>query len=108
MGERYAIGLDLGGTDLKAGLVAADGTIHQFLRRPSRTQESAEAPFEVMLEAAGELKRRAGDGPVPVGLGCPGVIDPCTGALIGGTPHLPHWNAMPLRERLSGRLGAVV
>lgn len=108
MAEAYAIGLDLGGTDLKAGLVRANGTVDHFLRRPSRTQESAGAPIEVMIEAAAELRARAG-GPVSrVGLGCPGVIEPRTGVLVGHTPHLPHWSAMPLGEELASRLGVRV
>ena len=108
MDERYAIGLDLGGTDLKAGLVCSDGTIEHFLRLPSRTQESAAAPFGVMLEAVAELRKRAG-GPVSrIGLGCPGVIEPRTGVLVGHTPHLPHWGAMPLGDELTSRLGVRV
>jgi glucokinase len=108
MAERYAIGLDLGGTDLKAGLITVGGEVREFLRRPSRTQESAEAPLEVVLEAARELRRRAGSDTQRVGLGCPGVIDPRSGAQIGATAHLPHWNGMPLGERLSASLGGRV
>lgn len=104
MPDRYAIGLDLGGTDLKAGLVTREGAVEAFTRRPSRTQESAEAPLEVVVAAAEEL-RRVGGGSAPVGLGCPGAIDPLTGSLLGTTPHLPHWNSLPLRERLVARLG---
>jgi glucokinase len=108
MGERYAIGLDLGGTDLKAGLVRPDGSIEHFLRGPSRTADSASAPIEVVIEAAEELRQHAGDAKLPVGLGCPGVIEPGSGVLVGHTPHLPHWTAMPLAERLSTRLGVPV
>jgi len=108
MAEAYAIGLDLGGTDLKAGLVRADGTVGHFLRRPSRTRESAEAPIEVVLEAAAELRRRAGDERVRIGLGCPGVIEPRTGILRGHTPHLPHWSSFALGDELSRRLGGRV
>ena len=108
MRERYAIGLDLGGTDLKAGLVTPAGEVREFLRMPSRTQESAEAPLEVVLEAARELRRRSGGDTPRVGIGCPGVIEPSTGAQIGATAHLPHWNGMPLGDRLSASLGGRV
>ncbi len=108
MPDSYAIGLDLGGTDLKAARVRADGTLEQFLRRPSRTQESADAPLEVLLEAARELGGPAGGTIGRIGLGCPGVIDPRTGALVGATPHLPHWDSFPIGERLASRLGARV
>ncbi|HEY6867133.1 MAG TPA: ROK family protein [Candidatus Eisenbacteria bacterium] len=104
MAERYAIGLDLGGTDLKAGLVTPAGTVEAFTRRPSRTHESAEAPLEVIVAAAEKLRSRAG-ARAPIGLGCPGAIEPASGALLGTTPHLPHWDSMPLRERMAERLG---
>jgi glucokinase len=33
------------------------------------------------------------------------VIDPASGALVGRTPHLPHWHSLPLRALLGERLG---
>ena len=103
---RLAIGLDLGGTELKAGLVAPDGALSAFRSWPSRARESAEAPLEVVAGAVAELRREAGAAPCVVGLGCPGVIAPGSGALVGRTPHLPHWDSLPLRERLGERLDA--
>ena len=104
----FAVGLDLGGTDLKAARIAADGTVEAFGKRPSRASESGEGPLEAVAEAVEELTRgREGD-LVGVGLGSPGVIDPESGALIGSTPHLHHWGAFPLRERLARRLGLAV
>jgi len=104
--EPFAVGLDLGGTDLKAARVLADGRIEGFGKRPSRAAESAEGPLEAMTEAVEELSRgRRGD-LVGVGLGSPGVIHPDTGALVGSTPHFHHWGAFPLRERLAVRLGS--
>jgi len=99
-----AIGLDLGGTDLKAGLVTRAGEVTAFLRRPARAAVSADAPLEVVAGAVAELRRACAGPPAGIGLGCPGVIDPASGALVGRTPHLPHWDS--LRARLAGRLGA--
>jgi glucokinase len=106
MEPRFAIGLDLGGTDLKAGLVSGRGEVSHFLRLPARADEHADAPLEVIVSAVANL-RRAAAGPVAgIGLGCPGVIDPASGALVGRTPHLPHWDSLPLRALLTGRLAA--
>jgi len=103
--QRYAVGLDLGGTDLKAARVLADGRLEDFGKRPSRVAESAEAPLEVIADAVNQLTRGRRAGLIGIGLGSPGVIHPETGALMGGTPHIPHWEAFPLRERLAARLG---
>jgi glucokinase len=80
--------------------------VREFLRRPSRTQESAEAPLEVVAAAAETLRRLAPGAPVGIGLGCPGVLDPDTGNQVGRTAHLPHWENLPLASRLESRLGS--
>ena len=108
LNPEYMIALDLGGTDLKSGLVDRSGALTHFSRRPSLTLESAEAPLEAIAEAVEELRARTGSRIGGAGLGCPGVIHPGTGAMIGGTAHLPHWDSIPLRERLSEWLGLEV
>jgi len=106
MEPRHAIGLDLGGTDLKAGLVSGRGEVAHFLRLPARAGEQADAPLEVIAGAVAELRRAAAGPLAGIGLGCPGMIDPASGALAGRTPHLPHWDSLPLRALLTERLGA--
>ena len=101
--DPFAVGLDLGGTDLKSARVFTDGRLEDFGKRPSRAAESAEAPLEAMAQAVADLTRGR-PGCVGVGLGSPGVIDPVTGALAGNTPHFPHWGAFPLKEALGARL----
>jgi glucokinase len=108
MNHELMIALDLGGTDLKAGLVDRAGALTHFNRRPSRTLESEDAPLEVIAEAVEELRARTGSRVGGAGLGSPGVIHPETGALVGRTPHLPHWDSIPLRARLSEWLGLAV
>jgi glucokinase len=101
---RWVIGLDLGGTDLKAGRVLADGGIEGFCKRPSRAAESAEGPIEAIAEAVADLRGTPG-AVIAVGLGSPGVIHPESGALMGRTPHMHFWDRLSLRERLASRLG---
>jgi glucokinase len=100
----YAIGLDLGGTDLKFALVHQDGTLEAFGKCPSRAAESAEGPLLAMAAAARLLAGEMREAPIGVGVGSPGAIDPATGALLGATPHLRFWEAFPLRERLASEL----
>jgi glucokinase len=106
--SRHAIGLDLGGTDLKSGIVAADGSLRGFAKRPSRVLESATAPLEELVAAVASQRSGEEEPPVAVGLGCPGVIDPETGAQVGRTANLPHWDSVPLRAWLEQRLGLPV
>ena len=79
--EKFSIGLDLGGTDLKAGLVAAGGRIERFLKRPSGTTMSAAATVETIAAAYRELTADAAGTVAGVAIGIPGVVDPETGAI---------------------------
>ena len=104
MSARRAIGIDLGGTTLNAGLVDESGTIEHFVQEPCRVGESAGAPLLAIEDVVRRLREMAGESVVAVGLGSPGVIDPERGVLVGSTPHLPHWRDFPIRDSLAPRL----
>lgn len=104
MGERFAIGLDLGGTELKAVRLSSALRIERFLARPSGVREAREAPFASLVECAAVLLDGRGEDAVGVGCGCPGVIRPDDGSLVDRTAHLPHWQETPLRAELVERL----
>ena len=104
MHPRYAIGIDLGGTTLNAGLVDEAGTIEHFVQQPCRVGESAEAPLIAIEAVVRRLRDLSGNAVAAVGFGLPGAIDPERGTLVGRTPHLPHWSDFPIRERLAARL----
>ena len=89
----YAIGLDLGGTDLKAARVSRAGVLDAFVSRPSRIADGAQAPLDVIARALDEL---SGPGLIGVGLGLPGRVDPARGMLVGRTAHLTHWNDLEI------------
>ncbi len=102
------LAFDLGGTDLKSALVDEDGAMRHLARAPSRVGEGPVPPLDAIAAAAARLRALA---EVPVraaGLGSPGVIDPGSGAMVGTTAHLPHWNGLPLRAELEGRLALPV
>ncbi|HTK31528.1 MAG TPA: ROK family protein [Candidatus Saccharimonadaceae bacterium] len=103
MHSNFALGLDIGGTSLKAARVARDGSVLEFREAPSRVTHGALAPLDTI-----ETEARALDGAraVAVGIGCPGVVDAERGVLVGRTAHLPHWTDAPLADWLEARLGA--
>ena len=74
------IGLDLGGTFLKAARVAADGVVGRRLRQPVES-DSADGLLAQLARAVGLLEE---DGQAPaVGLGIPGIVEPETGIARG-------------------------
>jgi glucokinase len=94
---------DLGGTDLKAARIARDGSVHRFIRVPSRASEGEAALFEAIATAAARLD--VANGPEIVGLGSPGVIHPVTGAIVDRTPNMKLPADFPMRDALERALG---
>jgi glucokinase len=65
--KRYAIGIDLGGTNLRAALVSEDGEIARKIKIPS-----SEPVLDAILSAIDEIKQTEIAG---IGLGVAGLID---------------------------------
>ena len=65
--KKYAIGIDLGGTNLRVALVSEDGEIARKIKKPS-----SEPVLDAILSAIHEIKQTD---IVGIGLGVAGVID---------------------------------
>lgn len=94
-----AIGVDLGGTKLLAGVVDDDGSVGQVRKVPT-PRLGLESVIDAIVEAVGEL----GNGDEPVGVGVPGmVLDDGT---VTRSPNLVGFERpVPLGAELARRLG---
>ena len=93
------IGVDVGGTKILAGLVAADGTLERHRETPTPVGSQ-----EVLLDAlATAVLEFADDGVVAVGFGVPSRIDSRTGR-VDASVNIPLGD-IDLREVMSERLG---
>jgi glucokinase len=79
-----AIGIDVGGTKIAAGVVDRDGKIYSRVERPTPT-ESRDEFLEVLDEMVDQLR---GDGVAAIGFGLPSTIDQRTGRVVGSV-HVP-------------------
>src|SRR5689334_9145789 len=85
------IGVDVGGTNLRAAAVDADGTI--ACRQAARTPAAAgpDAVVDALLTLANRVGAEAGLPPdAPLGIAIPGPLDPATG-VVAFTPNLKDW-----------------
>jgi len=96
----YAVGIDVGGTQIKGGVVREDGAILRFRSVPT-PREGGEAVFEALLDLVRSLLAN-GEGAAFVGVGVPGWVDGRTG-MVGHAPNLV-WRNVPLRDRLARAL----
>ena len=102
MREGHAIGADLGGTKILAGVVARDGTVVRRHERPT-PQDSQEHVLAELEAAVAEL---LDESVVAAGFGVPSPIDQEHGVVVRCV-NLPLENA-PLRERMLERFGIPV
>ncbi|MEV0383702.1 ROK family protein [Nonomuraea sp. NPDC050643] len=73
----YVAALDVGGTTMKGGFVARDGTIHDFQRRPTPRAQGPDQVIAAISAFIADLTRpRDGARPLAVGLAVPGLVTP--------------------------------
>src|SRR5690349_2491121 len=111
--ESLAMGVDIGGTKIAAGLVDASGTIVQQVRTPMAAHGEASAGLAAVVAAIKKLGEKLGAGSSlsstvrGIGLCSPGPVDPRTGVVIN-PPNLPCWRNYPLVAEVSGAFGLPV
>lgn len=92
---RNFIGVDLGGTNIRAAIVSEDGTIKCMKKSESHPERGAEAVMETMISLIESL-----DGYEEcegIGMGIPGPIDTINGKIIVST-NLPKLIGFPIAE----------
>jgi glucokinase len=96
------IGIDLGGTAIKLGYFAVDGTCIKSLTVPTPQPATPKAVFGVMLDAIAQLDPE--NQAVAIGVGTPGPAD-ATGRIARIAINLPQWHDVPLADWLETATG---
>jgi glucokinase len=101
-----AIGVDVGGTKILAGLVDENGELSSTTRCPTPSTDP-EAVADVIADLVAELRGKAGDDEVEtVGIGAAGFVDRARSTLLFA-PNLA-WRNEPLRDKVAERVGLPV
>ncbi len=101
------LGIDLGGTNIKSGVVDEAGRPLSAVSLPTDAERGPEAGVATLAAAGRAAVAESGLGwneIAAVGLGSPGTMDIPAGMLLE-PPNLPGWNDFPIRERLAQALG---
>jgi glucokinase len=106
---RYIIGVDLGGTNLRAALADEHGTLYKHMRIMTEGDEGPEAVIDKIVGCVAQVAAALPpDGTLlGVGIGSPGPIDPYSGVVFT-LPNLPGWKDVPLRDMLAARTGLLI
>jgi glucokinase len=100
MQQRLAIGIDIGGTKVKAGVVDEDGTVLERLMRDTPSTSPPEVE-DTIADLVTELSTR--HAVMAVGIGAAGFVD-ATRSTVLFAPHLA-WRHEPLRDAVHRRVG---
>jgi glucokinase len=104
----YTIGLDLGGTNLRAAAIDRAGRMLDKISGATNFTEGREAVLSDIVAAISKLREKHGStGLAGIGLGIPGFIRMKEG-IISGSNNLPYLEHVPIRDEMSRRLGTFV
>lgn len=107
---RLAIGVDLGGTNLRVAAVDEAGKLLGAITTETPVARGRESVVEEMCAAIKELSERHGkrqEAIAGIGIGVPGIIDMERG-MVRESPNLPGWHDFPVQQAIEGRLGTRV
>ena len=95
---KYAIGVDLGGTNIKLGIVSSKGKLVKKISVKTEAEKGRDVIIENIKKGIQELisskskKKYKIDG---IGIGCPGVVTPGKG-IVENPPNLPGWEKVSI------------
>lgn len=105
---RCAVGIDVGGTKIAAGLVTDSGEMVFSSRGPTPASQGPVATSEAVVaiaRATVEEARARGFHPTGIGIGTGGQVDTRNQRIIGSTALLPGWAGTPLGQQLQEAVG---
>jgi glucokinase len=103
---RFVTGVDIGGTDIKIGLVTFDGRVEKSGTIPTRSEEGPGAAAARVREWLKGQGAEVGETSV-AGVACAGLIDRETGSIIT-SPNLDGWDGAELGRIFSAALALPV
>src|SRR5208282_3307732 len=107
--NRFSIGVDLGGTNLRIAAVDDQGALVEKVTLGTQVSLGRDHVIGEMCDAIERLSAKyRGSAPLlGIGVGVPGIIDIETG-LVRASPNLPDWVDYPARAIIEQRLKTVV
>ena len=109
--SRWFIGIDLGGTNTKFGLVSSKGELLWEDTRPTPARSGRAGLLQHLEDIAiASLERasKSGHAVAAIGIATAGWVDPQTGAVVYATENLPGWTGTQIAASIGGVTGKPV
>jgi glucokinase len=107
--NKFSIGVDLGGTNLRIAAVDEQGKLVEKVTLGTKVSLGRDHVIDDMCDAIQRMseKFRSSAPLLGIGIGVPGIIDMQTG-LLRESPNLPGWADYPVRAEIERRLKTIV
>jgi glucokinase len=99
MTDPVIIGVDLGGTQIRAARLTRQLDILEVYKTKTLAAEGLEPSFARIVDAIRVVWPTDGTPVAGIGISAPGPLNPITGVLVA-PPNLPGWHNVPLADRL--------
>ncbi len=102
---RFALSVDLGGTNLRVAAIDEEGKLLELLTLPTISEKGRQDVIDRMCDGILSLRDRWSESYYLVGisLGLPGILNLKTGIWVE-SPNLPGWSNCPIRDLVFERL----
>ncbi len=107
MAGEYYIGIDLGGTNIKGGVVSSDAEVMSSMSIPTEADKGADHIINRICSVVDEVTAAAGmtrQDIAGMGVGTPGTLDTKAG-VVHLAPNMPLWRDIPVVERVQACTG---
>jgi glucokinase len=102
MKKSVLVGIDLGGTFIKFGLVSTNGQIIFKSSVPTpKGRQAILGEFVLITEFLRQMAQKQGLRLQAVGVGSPGIVNADTGKIIGRSPNIPGWQGAEVGKTLT-------
>jgi glucokinase len=105
---RYSIGVDLGGTNLRAAAITEQGELLAKISGSTKLEEGRDVVIDDIVNSIRALRDRFGHEQLAgVGVAVPGFIKMDEGLIVGSN-NLPQFEGFPVRDVIGEKLGTPV
>lgn len=104
--QHVVIGVDLGGTTIKAGVVSENGSILYQNKLPSKANVSpSEVIKQIHASVQDALNHTNGSNVSGIGIGAPGMVD--DDGIVKAPPNFVNWDEVPLKDEIAKLVGGL-
>jgi glucokinase-like ROK family protein len=108
-GKDVAIAIDLGGTNLRLGVVEESGEVIHAKKQPTPgNRESLLQAIQTLVGDGFDFCASKGCSVVGIGISTGGQVDFSSGVIVSATSLIPDWSNVPMGEIMRGRFNVPV